>query len=82
MCSCWSGGEETFESAGPVVRELLHLKVLDFTDHVWAEYWSKSKARWVHLDPCEDAFDQPLLYEVRTASPGALQHQSRRVSCL
>ena len=46
-------------------------QVLDFTDHVWAEYWSASQARWVHLDPCEDALDQPLLYEVRAASPGA-----------
>jgi peptide-N4-(N-acetyl-beta-glucosaminyl)asparagine amidase len=39
--------------------------VLDLTDHVWAEYFSHAQNRWVHLDPCEDAYNQPLLYEVR-----------------
>jgi peptide-N4-(N-acetyl-beta-glucosaminyl)asparagine amidase len=40
--------------------------ILDFTDHVWAEYYSAQLGRWVHLDPCEAAYDQPLLYEVST----------------
>jgi transglutaminase-like putative cysteine protease len=38
--------------------------VVDFEDHVWTEYWSPAGGRWVHLDPCEAAYDKPLLYEV------------------
>lgn len=38
--------------------------ILDATDHVWAEYFSDAMQRWVHLDPCEAAYDQPHLYEV------------------
>ena len=37
--------------------------VHDWTDHVWTEAWSESQQRWLHLDPCEDSMDQPLLYE-------------------
>lgn len=37
--------------------------VLDLTDHVWAEVWVPALARYVHLDPCERAFDKPLMYE-------------------
>lgn len=31
-------------------------------DHVWCEYYSLSSKRWIHLDPCEGVFDEPLLY--------------------
>lgn len=31
-------------------------------DHVWCEYYSSKLRRWIHLDSCENAYDQPLLY--------------------
>mmetsp|Transcript_53 Transcript_53/g.133 ORF Transcript_53/g.133 Transcript_53/m.133 type:complete len:589 (+) Transcript_53:244-2010(+) len=36
--------------------------VVDWSDHVWSEVYLREKG-WVHLDPCEAAVDEPLLYQ-------------------
>jgi len=36
--------------------------VVDWSDHVWAEVWSKAEGRWLHVDPGETV-DKPLVYE-------------------
>lgn len=33
-------------------------------DHVWCEYYSKHLRKWVHIDSCEQSFDQPYIYAV------------------
>ena len=35
----------------------------DQNDHVWVEFWSDEKGRYVHIDPCENIIDAPLTYE-------------------
>jgi peptide-N4-(N-acetyl-beta-glucosaminyl)asparagine amidase len=37
--------------------------VEDSTDHIWAEFWSEEQGRYVHVDPCENLIDRPLVYE-------------------
>lgn len=37
--------------------------VYDSADHVWCEVWMDHRKEWVHCDPCENAYDKPLLYE-------------------
>lgn len=37
--------------------------IQNMQDHVWVEYWSEKHQRYIHVDPCENAIDKPLVYE-------------------
>lgn len=37
--------------------------VYSTSDHVWTEVYNHSKKRFVHIDPSENVFDSPLMYE-------------------
>jgi len=50
---------------GAVLRALKYeVRFVDnFEDHVWNEYFSEDLNCWIHVDPCENAWNTPLLYE-------------------
>jgi peptide-N4-(N-acetyl-beta-glucosaminyl)asparagine amidase len=37
--------------------------VYSTSDHVWTEVYSATDKRWIHIDPSENVFDSPLMYE-------------------
>lgn len=37
--------------------------ISNFEDHVWDEFYNEEEKRWIHVDPCEAAYDTPLVYE-------------------
>lgn len=61
-CGEWANCFLLLLKSAPLKLQLRY--ILDLTDHVWVEYYSTTEKRWIHLDPCEQAYDSPLMYEV------------------
>jgi peptide-N4-(N-acetyl-beta-glucosaminyl)asparagine amidase len=36
--------------------------IYDVTDHVWCEVFDDFLEEWIHVDCCENSWNQPLLY--------------------
>ncbi|WPK26672.1 hypothetical protein PUMCH_004031 [Australozyma saopauloensis] len=36
--------------------------IWNYEDHVWCEYYSRALQKWIHLDPCENSWNEPSLY--------------------
>ena len=57
-------------AAALLARGLPTRWVYDSTDHVWNEVFLDEK--WIHVDPCEAALDEPLLYSSNWGKNGSL----------